>query len=116
MRKGDRVVWKEIGKATRNLIKNCGSKANISFEEIGISSKPFCQDCGRVCLSKAGLISHSRSPNIGPPVWQANHQCGKQCKSDSELNRHMRIHVDSITNLSAQSNFSCDYCGLECKS
>ena len=77
---------------------------------------------GRVCLSEATLRSHSRSHNIGPIVEYNNrgvasfHQFGKQCKSVPGLKRHMRVYSDSTTNSSAQSNVSCDYCGLKGKS
>ena len=96
--------------------------SNVSFDEIDIPPELVCQDCGRICLSKAGLISHSQSHNVDPPVGCSNRrvaicdQCGKQCKSVPGLKRHMRVHGASTTNLLAQSNFSCDFCGLECKS
>ena len=96
--------------------------SNVSCVEIGISPELACQECGRVCLSKAGLLSHLRSHNINPLMDCSNHgvdicyQCGKQCKSTPGLKRHMRIHGASIANLSTKTTFSCDFCGFERKS
>ena len=42
--------------------------SNASCVEIGISPKLACQECGRVCLSKVGLLSHLRSHNMNPLV------------------------------------------------
>ena len=104
---------KDHEKLTREVWRH-GS--NISFEEICISPELVCQYCGRACLSKAGLINHSLSHNVGPLVECSNcgvaicHQCGTRCKSVPGLTRHMRVYGDSTTNPSAQSYFSCDYC------
>ena len=52
---------KEYEKLKRQVRKQ---SSKISFEEIGLSPELVCQDCGRVCLSKACLIRLSRNHNI----------------------------------------------------
>ena len=46
----EKVIWQ---------VRKEGS--NVSFNEIGISPELVYQECGRVCLIKAGLINHLRS-------------------------------------------------------
>ena len=64
-------------------------------------SQFVCKECGRVCLSSAGLTSHRHSHAERPLAnYEAflgiNHfaceECGKVCKSRSGLARHLKIH------------------------
>ena len=64
-------------------------------------SQFVCKECGRVCLSSAGLISHWRSHAGRPLANYESHlginqlafeECGKVCKSRSDLARHLKIH------------------------
>ena len=92
--------------------------SSVSCIGIGISLELVCQECGRVCLSKAGLLSHLRSHNVNQLVYYSNHdvaicyQYSKECKSVPGLKRHMGIHGASTANLSTQRNFCCNFGGL----
>ena len=77
-----------------------------------------CEICGRVCLSKAGKLSHLRKHrtmtkdygNVGNDHIKICTICGKECKSEGGLKRHARIHknytVDSL---------ACQLCSKNCK-
>ena len=71
-------------------------------EQIGIA----CGDCGRICLSNAGLRSHQRSHRTKKlrrtqesqkTSYISNtdkicEECGKICKSAGGLKRHRTVH------------------------
>ena len=80
--------------------------------DIGISPELDSQECGRVLISKAGLLSQLLSHNIIQLVDCSNHgvaicyQFGKQCKLAPGLKRYMRIHGATTANLPTQKTFS----------
>ena len=83
--------------------------SNVSCVEIDISHELVCQVCGRVCLRKAGLLSHLPSHNVNPLEDCSSHGvaiCSKQYKSAPGLKRHMRIHGALTANLSTQRTFT----------
>ena len=82
-----------------------------------------CPDCDRICLSKAGLKSHSRVHNARVPVnYDALlvHQCqvcNKVCKSAGGLKRHMRVHKDANNIVPPPAGkFVCNVCQKSCRS
>ena len=110
----DPVSWETIAD-DRNAWRNAVFKACVSFEKnriencklkralrkgitenipLNLSQELTCDICGRITLSKAGLISHKRSHNINSVV--SNHTCnvcGKVCKSSGGLKRHSSVHL-----------------------
>ena len=95
-------------------------------ERIGI----VCGDCGRICLSNAGLKSHQRShrtQNLRRTQQSktTNHisntdeiceECGKICKSAGGLKRHQTVHQKRSRVPTARGVISCNICAKECKS
>ena len=80
----------EISRIEHQELKRAARKGeNIDKPEL------TCKTCGRVCLSKAGLISHLRShePKTGITYEITNGktcpECNKVCKSVGGLKRHM---------------------------
>ena len=83
-----------------------------------------CPDCDRICLSKAGLKSHSRvhgnriTTNYDAMLLHQCSLCNKVCKSAGGLKRHMRVHKD--TNAppprQAKTKFVCSVCQKVCRS
>ena len=95
-------------------------------EQIGIA----CGDCGRICLSKAGLISHQRShrtpksrrtqesekTNYISNTDKICQECGKICKSAGSLKRHQTVHQNGLQAPAARGVIACNVCTKECKS
>ena len=92
-------------------------------------SQFVCKECGRVCLSSAGLISHRHSHAERPlanyeaflGIYQlACEECGKVCKSRSGLARHLEIHQvpgsGEHKGKAQPKDFVCCVCGRVCKS
>ena len=83
-----------------------------------------CDVCSRICLSKAGLKSHSRTHQTQPViVYDINPlncmSCNKVCKSKSGLKRHMQIHNvedELATPATGIQNLMCSECGKACRS
>jgi len=91
-----------------------------------------CDICGRVLLSKAGLVNHLKSHQpretmtiplpAAPTVSVATPSlsctvCGKTCKSAGGLKLHMKVHGGVIPTASAPiSPLSCHLCHKQCKS
>ena len=88
-----------------------------------------CNVCGRVLLSKAGLVNHmkthqprSTSTRIVPPASVPATStvcdvCGKVCKSPGGLKRHMKTHGDVIPPAATpESSLTCNICSLHCRS
>ena len=83
-----------------------------------------CEVCSRICLSKAGLKSHSRTHQTHPVIaYDINPlkcmSCNKVCKSKSGLKRHMRIHNQEdqlATPATGIQNLKCSECGKACRS
>ena len=89
-----------------------------------------CSYCGRILLSKAGLVGHVKSHerrlnqnsyvNLLPPAPPENTcpVCFKVCKSKSGLTRHMRVHQrdgNVIPEIPVGPN-TCHICHLSCRS
>ena len=92
-------------------------------------SQFVCKECGRVCLSSAGLTSHRRSHAERPLAnyeaflginQLACEECGKVCKSRSGLARHLKIHQapgsGEHKGKAQPKDFVCCVCGRVCKS
>ena len=88
-----------------------------------------CNVCGRVLLSKAGLVNHMKShqprptsTRIAPPASvpatsTVCEVCGKVCKSPGGLKRHMKIHGDVTPSAATlESSLTCNICSLHCRS
>ena len=85
-----------------------------------------CEHCGRLCLSRAGLISHQRSHRPkGTHRYVLNNDtqcniCHKVCKSAPGLKRHMRIHGNpgspAHNNTNTSNKLSCVFCNFNAKS
>ena len=88
-----------------------------------------CKECGRVCLSSAGLTSHRRSHAERPLAnyeaflginQLACEECVKVCKSRSGLARHLKIHQapgsGEHKGKAQPKDFVCCVCGRVCKS
>ena len=96
-----------------------------------------CEVCGRVLLSKAGLVNHLKSheprrsryipetpidpPSDNPGVHMCN-VCTKICKSSGGLKLHMKIHAthhrgDEVTVPATHgTSLECWICSKQCKS
>ena len=87
-----------------------------------------CNVCGRLLLSKAGLVnrlkSHGQWPNetvyeetlSGRPRKHTCPTCGLVCKSAGGLARHSKIHKDvPQPEISNKGNFKCYICQRTCK-
>ena len=66
-----------------------------------LQPNPLCDVCGRVCLSRAGLLSHMRSHEAKRPSEKhmfteagdlTCHLCDRMCKSKAGLLSHIRAH------------------------
>ena len=92
-------------------------------------SQFVCKECGRVCLSSAGLTSHRRSHTERHlAIYEAFlginqlacEECRKVCKSRSGLARHLKIHQASGSGehkgKAQPKDFVCCVCGRVCKS
>ena len=92
-------------------------------------SQLVCKECGRVCLSSAGLTSHRHSHAERPLAnyeaflsinQLACEECGKVCKSRSGLARHLKIHQvpgsGEHKGKAQPKDFVCCVCGRVCKS
>ena len=92
-----------------------------------------CDVCGRVLLSKAGLVNHMKShqprptstrtaPSASVPAASTVASivcevCGKVCKSPGGLKRHMKTHGDVIPPAATlESSLTCNICSLPCRS
>ena len=109
------------------ILKRSLRKENIPSIPENIVSDHICNLCRRVCLSKAGLISHQRSH--GRNYSQSDHprhaiqdhtsntciECSKICKTKAGLKRHMRTHIDNVVDF-LRNPLSCHICNRECKS
>ena len=92
----------------------------------------ICDVCGRVMLSKAGLVNHLKSHqpravvNIPLPAAPAISSaapalscsiCDKTCKSAGGLKRHMKVHGGEVPTASVSASpLSCHLCHKQCKS
>ena len=87
-----------------------------------------CSVCGRLLLSKAGLVNHLKSHGQwtneevdeealpGRPRNYICPTCGLVCKSAGGLTRHSKIHKDvSHPEISNKGNFKCYICERTCK-
>ena len=111
----NRIAHQQLKRAARKgTLVNCDDDPNMHK----------CPDCDRICLSKAGLKSHSRVHSNRPItnydamlVHQCN-LCNMVCKSAGGLKRHMRVHKDTniTTNRQTNSNFVCNVCQRVCRS
>ena len=85
-----------------------------------------CEQCGRLCLSRAGFISHERyhRPNATHHYALNNDRqcniCQKVCKSAPGLKRHTRIHGTSVSSAqniqNSSKKHSCVFCDFIAKS
>ena len=94
----------------------------------------ICEVCGRVLLSKAGLVNHLKShqntrPHPAPasvpapdqstavPIAYACTLCPKVCKSAGGLKRHYKVHGNSVPDTVAEkSPLDCHICFKTCRS
>ena len=108
-----KIVDNGVKSFENNRVEHEKLKRNVrKRQEITIQDNHFiCEICSRVCLSKAGLISHTRSHQN--QVYEYDllccQQCGKTCKSEGGLKRHMRIH--DVNNPGPELNHICSKCG-----
>ena len=136
----NRSVWRKLifdgckafeqRRIEHSISKRALRKQDTSAIPEGLQSDHLCNVCGRVCLSKAGLVSHLKShggnqsqsdyPGILPPPEPAHNRCqvcDKVCKSAAGLKNHMRTHKDTANVITIQRNaFSCHLCNKVCKS
>ena len=87
-----------------------------------------CSICNRICLSKAGLVSHTKSHersqnqaaynnHLPPrPAKNACPICGKVCRSAGGLKRHMKVHDVAPSQNTARQSSMCHICQKICKS
>ena len=88
--------------------------------EKGTKESLSCDECGRVCFSKAVLVNHERGHGA-IPAYHYDIQndfscslCNKVCRSASGLTRHYRSkHPD---HQAAAGKRTCNNCGMPCKS
>ena len=108
-----KIVDNGVKSFENNRVEHEKLKRNVrKRQEITIQDNHLiCEICSRVCLSKAGLISHTRSHQN--QVYEYDllccQQCGKTCKSEGGLKRHMRIH--DVNNPGPELNHICSKCG-----
>ena len=111
-------IWAKTKRAARK-----GDNINPDLSQF------VCKECGRVCLSSAGLTSHRRSHAERPLAnyeaflginQSACEECGKVCKSRSGLARHLKIHQapgsGEHKGKAQPKDFVCCVCGRVCKS
>ena len=94
-----------------------------------LSQELKCIYCGRILLSKAGLVNHLKSHEERQnqavykdslPPRPANHTCsicGMVCKSAGGLTRHLRTHKEEAAQPVVPTNvkFMCHICQRTCK-
>ena len=125
----DGIKFFERIRIERTSLKRCLRKGEAvvpTQECINLIWK--CEQCGRLCLSRAGFISHQRShrPKATHHYALNNDRqcniCQKVCKSAPGLKRHTRIHgtsVSSAQNIQNSNNnkkHSCVFCDFIAKS
>ena len=83
-----------------------GKRVEIDLPvSVGNQMDLTCNECGRVCLSKAGLKSHHRSHGFRAAVnsrlqeTTTCNECGKVCKSPAGLKHHAKIHAIDVRNI-----------------
>ena len=87
----------------------------------GLKEELTCDHCGRICLSRAGLINHKRRHLSDDSTLQYDIQhdfssslCNIVCSSANGLTRHHKTsHPDQPA---AHGRLTCRTCGLKCKS
>ena len=135
----DRAEWRklifngckdfECKRVQHSELKRALRKQDLSMLPVDEHKVHQCNKCNRVCLSKAGLVSHMRSHDENPVVqyYQTKDTseseaccqlCGKICKTNSGLKRHMKIHKESgVSAVPLQKkSFNCPLCPMVCKS
>ena len=121
IRKG--VAKFEKNRIMHQQIKRAARKGTLTNCPDG-SSMHKCPDCDRICLSKAGLKSHSRvhthrvENNYDALLIHQCHLCNKVCQSAGGLKRHMRVHkgADNLINPQVGAKFVCNVCQRACRS
>ena len=133
----DRATWRklifhgckefEAQRVEHSEVKRALRKQNISVIPENLQDNYQCDKCQRVCLSKAGLVSHLKSHDSNPIVFNYQdinspsshtscHLCNKICKSYSGLKRHMKVHKNAPTIPAKNTSFKCPLCPKMCKS
>ena len=113
----------ESNRIKHQQIKRAAKKGTLVLCDEGPSLHQ-CPDCDRICLSKAGLKSHSRvhtartQTNYDALLLNQCHICNKVCKSAGGLKRHMRVHKDADTTIDPPQGgqFICNICQRACRS
>ena len=126
IRKGcDQFEQDRIQHAT---LKRALRKQDHNALPVDLQNKFTCSICGRICLSQAGLVSHTRSHerrqnqaaynNLLPPRPASNtcHICEKVCKSAGGLKRHMKVHNNVSPERVLCHSHMCHICQKICKS
>ena len=132
----DRPLWRKMiydyttsfeqKRIAHSIKKRDARKMKDIDMPICLKSELTCTICGRICLSKAGLKSHSKSHQpkshfqykINDPKKCA--VCSKVCKTEGGLKRHMKVHDDQQRHGNQQQRTSdaltCVFCNMVCKS
>ena len=130
----DRDTWRQsIFQGVKSFEEESVARAELrracrNFE--AVPDTPWsCDVCGRVLLSKAGLVNHMKSHQprptstrihapvtitVAPTVCKV---CGKVCKSPGGLKRHLKIHGNAAPSaVTVVSNHTCHICSLPFRS
>ena len=110
-------------------VKRAGIRRACRKFEVAPDSQWLCGVCGRVMLSKAGLVNHMKSHESRPvpvitlplapaaPAVVTCEVCGKTCKSSGGLKLHMKVHGGPIPPPAASgSDLLCHICSKPCRS
>ncbi|MEE8289810.1 MAG: reverse transcriptase family protein, partial [Nitrosomonadaceae bacterium] len=118
----DRVGWRSLIKkntssfederVSRQQLKRAARKGILEQLPEGENFFP-CSGCNRICLSRAGLIAHTRTHSL---VTHQCHLCHKYCKSGGGLKRHVRIHDTPVTTQNKYADLTCNICQKTCRS
>ena len=105
VRKGCSVF--EEKRVERAVLKRALRKQDESEVPVDVQEELKCNVCGRILLSRAGLVNHLKSHNqrrrnqafyedvLPPrPHMHSCPACGIVCKSAGGLKRHTKIHKD----------------------
>ena len=129
----NRIAWRSLiskgaqqfeeKRISHQQLKRAARKGTLVHVPDGTSMHK-CPECDRICLSKAGLKSHSRvhgnrvTTNYDAMLIHQCQICNKSCKSAGGLKRHMRVHKEAnpVTIPLPGGKFICNICQKSCRS